>query len=281
MKYYSYREIRDHFTGGLPLAYYPVDLHSPRYEMMYHWHKEYELIHIIEGSFSLTADGNTFLLNKGDVAVISPGVLHGGTPHNAIYECLVFSPDAITLNTKEEYKKRRLIPKHITVNFDLKEFAPKIKPHILAAFETVKTSKSGFELNFYCEILSLFSIIMDNGLFEKRGDLKASRVSKLIPLENVINYIEENFSQQISLEDMAKSAGFSRKYFSEYFKKLIGKSPGEYLNSYRIERAADMLLNTDLSVTEIAFSCGFNDLSYFIKTFKDLKFATPGKYRKQ
>jgi len=61
---------------------------------------------------------------------------------------------------------------------------------------------------------------------------------------------------------------------------MTTKTPVEYLNSYRIEKASRKLLNTDMSVTSVAFSCGFNDLSYFIKTFKAIKGITPAKYRK-
>ena len=71
----------------------------------------------------------------------------------------------------------------------------------------------------------------------------------------------------------------SPKYFCAFFKNMTKKSPVEYLNSYRVERAARKLLNSDLSVTDIAFSCGFNDLSYFIKTFKAEKGVTPAKFR--
>ena len=63
-------------------------------------------------------------------------------------------------------------------------------------------------------------------------------------------------------------------------KEKTGKTPVEYLNGYRIEKASQLLLNSDQSVTEIAFSCGFNDLSYFIKTFKSQKGISPAKFRK-
>ena len=60
---------------------------------------------------------------------------------------------------------------------------------------------------------------------------------------------------------------------------MTGKPPIEYLNEYRIEKAVRKLRLTNLSITDIAFSCGFSDLSYFIKTFKKTKGVSPGKYR--
>lgn len=72
----------------------------------------------------------------------------------------------------------------------------------------------------------------------------------------------------------------SPKYIGCFFKSMTGKTPIEYLNEYRIEKACHKLRYTDMPVTDIAFSCGFSDLSYFIKTFKRLKGVSPGKYRK-
>ena len=71
----------------------------------------------------------------------------------------------------------------------------------------------------------------------------------------------------------------SPKYLGSFFKNMTGKTPIEYLNEYRIEKASHMLKYTDMQVTDIAYSCGFSDLSYFIKTFKNIKGITPGKFR--
>ena len=69
------------------------------------------------------------------------------------------------------------------------------------------------------------------------------------------------------------------KYFTKIFTQMTGKPPIQYLNSYRIEMACNMLLTTDLSITDICLNCGFNDLSYFIKTFKKEKNISPKKFR--
>ena len=82
------------------------------------------------------------------------------------------------------------------------------------------------------------------------------------------------------LNEMAEAAQMSPKYFCYFFKEMTSKTPVEYLNGYRIEKAAKKLLNTNDSVTDIAYSCGFNDLSYFIKTFKIQKGMSPAKLRK-
>ena len=90
--------------------------------------------------------------------------------------------------------------------------------------------------------------------------------------------MEEHFSEPVTLEQIAAQAEMSPRYFCRFFQELTHRSPIEYLNYYRIEQAGDRLLHSALSVTEIAYNCGFNDLSYFIRVFKRLKGVTPKKY---
>jgi len=78
---------------------------------------------------------------------------------------------------------------------------------------------------------------------------------------------------------MAQKANMSQKYFCSFFKEMTSKTPMEYLILYRIECSARKLKSTDMSVTDVALSCGFNDLSYFIKTFKKIKGCTPAKFK--
>lgn len=92
--------------------------------------------------------------------------------------------------------------------------------------------------------------------------------------------MRQNYNSPLTLEQIAAIAGMSSKYFCYFFKEMTQKSPINYLNNYRVERAARKLLATDMPVTEIAYNCGFNDLSYFIKTFKATKGITPYKFRK-
>ena len=85
---------------------------------------------------------------------------------------------------------------------------------------------------------------------------------------------------QLTLGNLAEAADMSPKYFCRFFTEMTGKTPIEYLNYYRIECAAEQLLYTDDLVTDIALNCGYNDLSYFVKTFKKYKAQTPKQFRK-
>lgn len=127
---------------------------------------------------------------------------------------------------------------------------------------------------------SLFGEIISRNYFDEKLYTENENTKNLYKLKKVLNYIRKSYSKQITLKDMAQIAGVSPKYFCSFFKNMTAKTPVEYLNSYRIEKAAANLLASDSSVTDIAYSCGFNDLSYFIKVFRDLKGISPKQFKK-
>jgi AraC family transcriptional regulator len=96
----------------------------------------------------------------------------------------------------------------------------------------------------------------------------------------VTDYINDNLATEIKLLDLAELAGISQFHFSRLFKQSMGMSPHQYVIAQRIERAKLLLKNLELSVTEIAFSCGFNSHSHLSKSFRQLTGVTPKDYRK-
>jgi AraC-like DNA-binding protein/ligand-binding sensor protein len=100
-------------------------------------------------------------------------------------------------------------------------------------------------------------------------------------LRKAENYIQENFTRKISLKEVADIAGFSPPYFSSIFKEEMGENPSKYLNRLRVEKASHLLLETDMSLSEIAANCCFEDQSWFSKIFKTYTGISPGKYRNQ
>lgn len=90
MRYLANLERAVRGTFDFPIELYYVDKTHPRYEMPFHWHMEHELILVLQGCLHLSVDGETWDLHTGDCALIGDGSIHGGTPENCVYECVVF-----------------------------------------------------------------------------------------------------------------------------------------------------------------------------------------------
>jgi len=125
------------------------------------------------------------------------------------------------------------------------------------------------------EILCAITERMSEKIFSFHG------VRHFSALRKAERYIWENYTRKISLQEIAGVSGLSAPYFSTIFKDEMGENLSSYLNRLRVERAAAMLVTTNISISGIASACGFEDQSWFSKIFKSNTGLTPGKYREQ
>jgi len=125
----------------------------------------------------------------------------------------------------------------------------------------------------------IVNMLTDVMLTYPDSQINSNQKNNNIHADAVIEFIEDNYSNSISLEDMASAACSSKFHFCRNFKKITGYSPYEYLVKFRINKAKSLLEITDISIEEIAGIVGFESTSNFIQTFKRLEDLTPLKYR--
>ncbi|MBO4519567.1 MAG: helix-turn-helix transcriptional regulator, partial [Paludibacteraceae bacterium] len=93
--------------------------------------------------------------------------------------------------------------------------------------------------------------------------------------------IAQNYTRDIALQELADIACMAPESFSRFFRNKTGRTPNRYIIDYRLGIAARMLLTTQLAVSEIGFSCGFNTLSHFNRLFRESKGCTPSEFRER
>ena len=274
----SLNEIKQHGTVDFPFGFYRLDKNHPRYKMAFHWHTFTELIHVIKGELTVTLDNKSFPVKAGEVVFVNSEVIHGATPKNCEYECLVFNPAFLkTGNDECSLFIDDLLSRHFSLPERVQD--EEAKSLVCAIMQTMYEQKKGFVFQALGLAMQFFGVMQSKQLFA-REDYADKDAAKIYKLKKVLKFIRDNFDSEITLDDMAREVDLSTKYFCAFFKNMTGTTPVKYLLTYRVERAARKLLGTDMSITQIAFDCGFNDLSYFIKTFKDIKKITPKAYRK-
>ncbi len=276
----SYNELEQRGTADFPVEYFYIDDTHPRYQMSAHWHGEVELIRVLSGELSVSLDGRDYLAKSGDVLFVNPETVHRATPQDAVYECLVFHADFLYNHTQScEFFIESILDRHCAVQ----EFFPK-SDSLCNLFDEVFNSaskpSSGYKFRTIGALYSLFGEIVDRHLYAlASGSSPIPDDKSILNLKKLLAFIRTNYSGTITLSDMAQVVDMSPKYLGSFFKNMTGKTPFEYLAEYRIEKAAQKLLNSPASVTEIAFACGFSDISYFIKTFKNHKGISPRRFR--
>ena len=275
-----YNELKLHGREDFPFELYRVNPSHPKYEMAFHWHSNLEIIRVLSGELFLTLDNRAETLKPGDIAFINSETVHGATPSDCLYECLVFNLGFLKTNNRQcdEFIENLLAHSSYLIELPTDE---RIKTLVNFIFE--ETEKNGVGTPF--KVIGLFHELL--------GEIKEKKLftshlppssdhdqKKVVKLKAVLKFLRENFASDITLDDMSAVAGFSRQYFCKFFKDMTGTTPVNYLMAYRIERAARKLLGSDSPIMQIAFDCGFNDLSYFIKTFRAFKHVSPKEYRK-
>jgi len=249
--------------------------------MPYHWHEELEFIHIIEGEFEVTIDENSRLARPGDILIVNSGCLHGGIPRDCTYECIVI-PCSILLGKSFASP---FLDKLNRCELRLDEYYPYDPNKIYSLMEEFFRIIRGITVKQELIAIGLLNQIIGYMYSENRyvipDQAERSKHKNIYLLKNVLDYIDHNYSNKIELNDLARITGMSPKYFCRFFFEMTSRTPIDYVNYYRIERACYQLITTNDSITEISLSCGFNDISYFIKTFKKYKGKSPRQYIKE
>lgn len=205
------------------------------------------------------------------------GVIHGGIGKNLQYKCIVFDYSSMCQNNLMSFS--RTIEafdslQHI-VFAEPKQQENKVIKEIFDLFDT--DLSTGIKFQIAGKSLQLLGLVYQFSCTQTKPKTKTFKNQN--KLKEVLTYIKQNYDKDITLIELADIAQLSQKYFCTIFKQLTGKTPIDYLIYYRVECAAEQLVYTDDSVIDIALSCGFNDVSYFIKKFSEIKQVTPLKYR--
>lgn len=280
MRYFDCQEQKLRGSFHFPIEFHHVDGSHPRYQMPFHWHMDYELLRVISGAFTLSLDEEILNLHGGDVVLIQDGVLHGGTPEDCVYECIDLDLTVFLQNSAVGVRQLEDILNHrVTLqNTFPADSAEANLVHRL--FDILGSPSVGVEFLAQGLLFELLGLLLQNHRYTETDARTVRGNRRIRQLKNALHLIREQYGSALTLEQLAAAAEMSPKYFCRFFAALTGRTPIDYLNYYRVECACTQLLYSDESVTEIALTCGFNDLSYFVKTFKRYKGVTPKQFRK-
>lgn len=280
MHYINYRENRQRGTVDFPIEFHHVSTNHPQYLMPIHWHVEYEIIRVLEGELLLIIDEKEFLITKGCAILIPAGSVHEGKPQNdCVYECVVFDINMLMNKSDSCCKLIRKITNHeVELQYYFSNFCNNIHKIINCLFDALTAKTLGYELIVQGSLYQLLGEIFEKKYYSESPSQTPRDLKRIVQLKQALEFIESSYATQVSLQEISDSVNMSPKYFCRFFQEMTHRTPFDYLNYYRIERACYQLLTTNQTITEVAFSCGFNDLSYFIKTFKKYKGITPKKY---
>ncbi len=264
----TYHEAVQRGTPDFPAELYHINGLHPRYQMQAHWHSDFELIRVLSGELSVFLNESRRTLVAGDAVFIPGGIIHSAAAHECEYECIVFSPALLYTSAQ----CRQTVKQYIRSCVFFRD-----NGIVEGIFAAMKSDVRGREFMFLSEIYALVGTVLS-----EKSDAAPlhSQSGKAEKLKAALSFIEENYATRFSLAELAHSCAMSPNYFCRFFKEAAQKTPFDYINEFRINIACERIAHSNESITEIAYGCGFCDLSYFIKIFKKYKGISPKLYKK-
>lgn len=270
-------EFKERYTT-IPFAVYRARYKGATTATVTHYHRETELISMTAGAAEFYINSERCCAKKGDLLVIPPYALHRGYTvgdEPCSYDCICFDSGLLcdeSLKNGLESQSLTVIP---LVSGEL-PYGELIREYIEKAMLACEKKDAGWELEAVGNISMLFAILKKNRfIVQDRND-----TGDIIFGRKVMDYLAKNVSAQITSRDAARELYMNQSYFCRLFKKTFGCTFEKYVLIYRLEKARLLLANTSLPVTDIAFSLGFCNCSYFGKVFKERFNVTPTSYRR-
>ena len=248
---------------------------KPQSMVLAHFHENHELYYLIEGTARYFISDEIFILEPGDMIFVPKGEFHQ-TVYNesGVTDRVLFTFDDNFLGENfkkyiDEMKKDKLI------TFS-KDKSIKIYELINKCIKEKEKNKKGYD---DMKNLLLGELLISISRYRNRETPPITPV--YTAMQDIAKYITSNYNTDLSLNTLSKLFSISPNHLSRQFKKVTGVGLSEYINITRITIAEKMLLDNNISITEVATQCGFNDSNYFASVFKKIKGITPKKYSLQ
>ena len=309
--YFELKENRPHGTPENPFSQYHIKDVKRAFQIPVHWHDELEIIYVKRGKLHVTISGENYIGNPKEAFVVSPGSLHfmGSPTGDVDYYTFLFPLEYISFQTEDLMEKMILSPLkrgRIMIKPQIMDMATDICERLIEINDRMsdlkkRTSENSKNRESRKDIeaqksdqLHNITVTNINAQFETKITL-IKFIQKMwqsgLILENdangtnttekeMITYIRQNYTKEISLREFGLQFHLSEKYISRYFKEHFHITLSQYINHLRLEHARQLLQESTVPVTEVALQSGYQNVSYFIRCFKKMYGVSPLKYRK-
>ena len=240
-----------------------------------HMHKDHlELQYISGGKAHIKIGGYSYDVQAGDVIVYNAGIFHDERADPvcgmAFYNCGIKNFQSPFL------PKNHLLPQNVKPVLHTENFSENVQKIFHMLFEQIsQKKKAGVSVCYH--LLHALLIILANQIPQ---ETIIQRNKFDVSFQRCKDFINENFTKNISVEDMSKVANMSVSGFAHHFKKVFGFSPMQYIIRLKIGMAQRLLISTDKSITEISMELGYDSISHFNNQFKNFVGSSPQNYRK-
>ena len=273
------KEIKPHGNADYAFAMYCMTGGNSNVLVTNHWHNETEILYIAAGEIYANINNEYCVGRQGDIIIANSGEMHELYGRNTELRYTAFVFDMKSLSFMLDDAPQRELVKPLADGS--RGFARRILNNpgagrILEDIIRLNIDKPpAYMLNTKADLLRFAGMCAEEGLLVERGG--ADSDDSL--LKRIIFYINAHYTEKLTLCTIAREFNMSPKHFCRFFKKNFRRTFVEYVNTIRLERAMHLLERGEMSVTEAAVECGFSNMSYFARLFKNAVGCAPREYR--
>lgn len=281
------KELKQHGNEQFPfLVSYQKLSEYESGSFMWHWHPEIEITYVQKGTMCYKVNHMVYHLKEGDIVFNNSGALHSGTMENqkdCAYIPVTFDPRLIygffqsTINSKyvDPVIQDSMLP---AICIDQSESWHKpFREYLLRIIDLDEKKPDFYELDITICLQSMWRLLLEHITYEpqasRENSLEYDRIKK------ILSYIEENYQNKITLNDIAGHIHLCESECTRLFKRHMNTTLFAFLQEYRIERSLEFLQD-DQPVSAVADKAGFSDPNYYSKVFAKIKGCSPREYRK-
>ena len=245
-----------------------------------HFHEALELLYITRGAIKCDLASAELILRPGDILFLNSNVPHKTESIENGTDCALFQFQNLSLSDSHLKHLAEFLNLTGESVFVFRSGDPdydEIQQHLTAIARASASKGAAYEFYIASGIYAVLAVLHRKKLLSSAQELvNPELLKKILP---VFPYIDENYSEHLSLEDLARCVNFHKAYFCRLFKQATGITVVDYLNFVRI-REAEALLRSNMSAIEASYLVGFSSPSYFTKIFKKYRLCSPSTYKK-
>lgn len=245
-----------------------------------HWQKEIELVYVRSGEAEFHVADHSFTAHAGDLVICESGQIHYSDSYNTKnhLDFLIFDTNVLSARFHNPHFKNPLVTAEELQTLGLSA--------ALVRLFTIVPSELDKKQPYYQEIVAAaireFWFLLKRTLPREEKARDDSRRSRMLEeLQELLDYIDKHYAEELTLEFAASMMHFSTSHFSKTFKKLMGMNYVTYISMVRIEQAVKLLGLNQHRMTDIALECGFSNIRSFNRTFKEITGYTPTEFSSQ
>lgn len=283
------RSKNNYYNKDMPNKNFSIDIGLSKsweygHSFREHWHEHLQIFYIVSGQGYISCAARSYNVFPEDIIIVNSREIHYLESRDNDFKFYLIRIDLPFLfsNQIDLCQTKYLAP--LSENLILFNNLVRNNSDITSCIDVIiheyYSQEIGYELAIKSSLYSLMVLLMRNCIdkFVTPKQL-THKINTTKRFHKIFDYIETNYSHEMSSSDLAEIAHISPYYFCRIFKQVTGRTPTEYINEIRLRKSIELLKTDSMSITEIAMNCGFNDINYFSRVFKKRYGISPSKFQ--